>query len=101
MNVCTTTQPQTLKVTPYSTFTRIELIDEVTNEVVNVTNFTISDAQYCKFVVVNLDLIDGHIYTTKFYLNNTLVCFDRLTCTNGNSNTFTQRVTTNDFITYE
>ena len=100
---------QTIRVIPRSnTFNTIQVRDEQTNEVVNITSYTATAGDYYTTIQAVFTLAQDHFYTLTISQNTNIVYRDKIFCTNQaistysvNNNTYTSNATNNDFIIYE
>lgn len=99
MQVVTTTQPQVLRLMLTSEIDTIRLTNETENTSVYYTEFDIIDKGYYFEIELNLDLQNQTFYKIEALSEDTLICYDKLFCTDGNTQPFTQRITQNTFIT--
>lgn len=99
MQVVTTEQPQILKLMLTEPIDRILLTDESENTSVLYTEFTTIDKGYYYEITIDLDLINNRFYKIEAKFEDTLICYDKLYCTDGTDNRYIQRTTQNTFIT--
>jgi len=99
MQVVTTTQPQILRLMLTSEIDTLRLTNETENTNFDYTEFSVLDKGYYIEIEVNLNLNDQTFYKIEALKEGGLICYDKLFCTNGNTQPFTQRFTQNEFIT--
>ena len=99
MQIVTATQPQILRLMLITEIDSILLTDESENTSILYTEFTTVDKGYYYEITIDLDLINNRFYKIEAKFEDALICYDKLYCTDGTDNTFTQRVTQNTFIT--
>ena len=99
MQVVTTTQPQILRLMLFNGIDTIRLTNETENTSIDYTEFDIVNRGYYFEIELNLELKDQTFYKIEALSEGALICYDKLFCTNGNTEPFTQRVTQNTFIT--
>ncbi len=99
MQVVTTTQPQILRLMLTNGIDTIRLTNETENTSVDYTEFDIINRGYYFEITIDLNLIDKTFYKIEALSEGTLICYDKLFCTNGNTTPFIQRHTPNTFIT--
>jgi hypothetical protein len=99
MQVVTTTQPQILRLMLTNGIDTIRLTNETENTSEDYTEFEILNKGYYFEIEIDLDLINQTFYKIEALSEGTLICYDKLFCTNGNTQPFTQRFTPNTFIT--
>lgn len=99
MQIVTVTQPQILRLMLISGIDEIVLTDEAENVATIYTEFTTVDKGYYYEITIDLDLVNNRFYKIEAKFEDTLICYDKLLCTDGIDNRFTQRVTQNTFIT--
>ena len=99
MQIVTVTQPQILRLMLISGIDEIVLTDEAENVSTIYTEFTTVDKGYYYEITIDLDLVNNRFYKIEAKFEDALICYDKLYCTDGTNNTFTQRVTQNTFIT--
>lgn len=99
MQIVTVTQPQILRLMLISGIDEIVLTDEAENVPTIYTEFTTIDKGYYYEITIDLDLVNNRFYKIEAKFEDTLICYDKLYCTDGTDNRYTQRVTQNTFIT--
>jgi len=99
MQIVTATQPQVLRLMLISDIDEIVLTDEAENVPTIYTEFTATNQGYYYEITIDLNLINNRFYKIQAKFEDTLICYDKLYCTDGTDNRFTQRVTQNTFIT--
>lgn len=99
MQVVTTEQPQILKLMLTEPIDRILLTDESENTSITYMEFTATNKGYYFEIAINLDLVNNRFYKIEAKNEKTLVCYDKLLCTDGTDNRYIQRTTQNTFIT--
>ncbi len=95
--------------TVYTDYNKLEIIDEQTNESVikDITVFTVG--AYYHTITIDFALVEGHTYTLRIYRDsktNTrfigkVFCTDQSLPYSVNTDVYTERTTTNDFIIYD
>lgn len=99
MQVVTTEQPQILKLMLTEPIDSILLTDESENTSVLYTEFTATNQGYYFEIEIDLDLVNNRFYKIEAKNGDTLICYDKLLCTDGTDNRYIQRTTQNTFIT--
>jgi len=99
MQVVTTTQPQKLRLMLFNGIDTIRLTNETENTSLDYTEFNIVNRGYYFEIEISLDLKDQTFFKIEALSEDTLICYDKLFCTDGNTQPFTQRFTQNTFIT--
>jgi hypothetical protein len=99
MQIVTVTQPQILRLMLISGIDEIVLTDEAENVNTIYTEFTTVDKGYYYEITIDLNLVNNRFYKIEAKFEGALICYDKLYCTDGTDNRFTQRVTQNTFIT--
>jgi hypothetical protein len=99
MQVVTTSTPQILRLMLTNEIDTIRLTNETENTIYESTDFDVVDKGYYKEITIELNLQNQTFYKIEALSEGALICYDKLFCTDGDTEPFIQRFTQNTFIT--
>ena len=97
--VLPSTEPQKLRLMLSNSIDEIVLTDESENKPTSYTEFNVINRGYYFEIEISLNVINNRFYKLEAKSENTLICYDKLLCTDGMDNRYIQRTTQNTFIT--
>ena len=97
--VLPTAEPQELKLMLTKAIDEIVLTDEAENVSVSYTEFDAFIQGFYWLITIEMNLVNNRFYKLEAKFDGTLICYDKLLCTDGTDNRYTQRTTQNTFIT--